>query len=93
MVLWRGFCRQNPRRRQKADSFCFVPVNIQPYQANVLSPHLLLALFFDQEPSEELRKKAAGLLTQAWIALAVTSSRVSSERRALREVALPKTVK
>ena len=93
MVLWRGFCRQNPRRRQETDAFCFVPVNIQPYQANVLSPHLLLALFFDQEPSEELRKKAAGLLTQAWIALAVTSSRVSSERRALREVALPKTVK
>ena len=71
MVLWRGFCRQNPRRRQETDSFCFVPVNIQPYQANVLSPHLLLALFFDQEPSEELRKKAAGLLTQAWNALAV----------------------
>ena len=71
MVLWRGFCRQNPRSRQETDSFCFVPVNIKPCQANVLSPHLLLALFFDQEPSEELRKKAAGLLTQAWNALAV----------------------
>ena len=35
----------NPRSRQETDSFCFVPVNIKPCQANVLSPHLLLALF------------------------------------------------
>ena len=56
MVLWRGFCRQNPRSRQKTES------QVKP----IFCRRTCCQGRFDQEPSEDLRKKAAGLLTQAW---------------------------